>query len=60
VAGGVSGVTGVDLDKLRKGAEERLGGIVKGVDLEKLSEWSRVLSYCNGMVIDAVSKGKTS
>lgn len=30
---------GVDLDKLRKGAEERLGGLqgyVKGVDLEKL------------------------
>lgn len=32
---------GVDLDKLRKGAEERLGGLqgyVKGVDLEKLRE----------------------
>lgn len=44
-ATGVSGVTGqleqlgvkgVDLNQLRKGAEERLGGIVKGVDLEKL------------------------
>ncbi|WVQ81449.1 hypothetical protein IAT38_003573 [Cryptococcus sp. DSM 104549] len=33
---GVKGVGGVDLNKLRKGAEERLGGIVKGVDLEKL------------------------
>ncbi|KAK8843403.1 hypothetical protein IAR55_007060 [Kwoniella newhampshirensis] len=33
---GVKGVPGVDLNKLRKGAEERLGGIVKGVDLEKL------------------------
>ena len=48
---GVNGVTGqleqlgvvggVDLNRLRKGAEERLGGIVKGVDLEKLSECSR-------------------
>ncbi|WVQ75399.1 hypothetical protein IAR50_005019 [Cryptococcus sp. DSM 104548] len=49
-AEGVSGVTvqlehygvnvkdihGVDLNKLRKGAEERLGGMVKGVDLEKI------------------------
>lgn len=39
---GVQGVTeqlgGVDLGRLRKGAEERLGGIVKGVDLEKLRE----------------------
>jgi len=34
------GVGGVDLGKLRKGAEERLGGIVKGVDLEKLSLFS--------------------
>lgn len=42
---GVSGVThqldglqvgGVDLGKLRKQAEERLGGIVQGVDLDKL------------------------
>lgn len=35
------GLAGVDLDKLRKGAEERLGGLqgyVKGVDLEKLRE----------------------
>lgn len=34
---------GVDLDKLRKGAEERLGGLqgyVKGVDLEKLRKLS--------------------
>ncbi|WVW79220.1 hypothetical protein I302_101186 [Kwoniella bestiolae CBS 10118] len=38
---GVKGVTVpnvVDLNKLRKGAEERLGGIVKGVDLEKLRQ----------------------
>ncbi|WRT68946.1 uncharacterized protein IL334_005928 [Kwoniella shivajii] len=37
---GVKGVSvpGVDLNKLRKGAEERLGGIVKGVDLEKLRQ----------------------
>ena len=34
------GVGGVDLNRLRKGAEERLGGIVKGVDLEKLSEFT--------------------
>lgn len=40
--GGVTGqlehlnVKGVDLAKLRKEAEERLGGIVKNVDLEKL------------------------
>ncbi|WWD21077.1 hypothetical protein CI109_105558 [Kwoniella shandongensis] len=34
------GVKGVpDLNKLRKGAEERLGGIVKGVDLEKLRKF---------------------
>lgn len=50
---GVSGVTGqleqlavsrggVDLQKLRKEAEERLGGIVKNVDLEKLSEYPAV------------------
>ncbi|WWC91330.1 uncharacterized protein L201_006273 [Kwoniella dendrophila CBS 6074] len=31
-------VGNVDLNKLRKGAEERLGGIVKGVDLEKLRQ----------------------
>jgi len=42
--GGVTGqlehlnVKGVDLAKLRKEAEERLGGIVKNVDLEKLRE----------------------
>ncbi|OCF31385.1 hypothetical protein I316_06990 [Kwoniella heveanensis BCC8398] len=36
---GVKGVNvPVDLNKLRKGAEERLGGIVKGVDLEKLRQ----------------------
>ncbi|WVO18301.1 hypothetical protein L204_106016 [Cryptococcus depauperatus] len=35
---GVKGVPGVDLNKLRKGAEERFGGIVKGVDLEKLRQ----------------------
>ncbi|WVQ93317.1 hypothetical protein IAU59_000385 [Kwoniella sp. CBS 9459] len=36
---GVKGVgVPVDLNKLRKGAEERLGGIVKGVDLEKLRQ----------------------
>ncbi|WWC64148.1 uncharacterized protein I303_106756 [Kwoniella dejecticola CBS 10117] len=37
---GVKGVNvpNVDLNKLRKGAEERLGGIVKGVDLEKLRQ----------------------
>lgn len=35
-------VGGVDMAKLRKDAEERIGGIVKGVgnvDLEKLREW---------------------
>ncbi|ODO01649.1 hypothetical protein I350_06473 [Cryptococcus amylolentus CBS 6273] len=32
----VKNVQGVDLTKLRKGAEDRLGGIVKGVDLEKI------------------------
>jgi len=32
------GVGGVDLNKLRKGAEEKLGGMVKGVDLEKLRQ----------------------
>ena len=45
---GVSGVThqldglqvgGVDLGRLRKQAEERLGGIVQGVDLDKLREY---------------------
>ena len=38
VAGGLEQLVGkgVDLDKIRKGAEERFGGIVKGVDLEKL------------------------
>jgi hypothetical protein len=42
--GGVTGglgelnVKGVDLAKLRKEAEERFGGMVKGVDLEKLSK----------------------
>ncbi|WVR09152.1 hypothetical protein IAU60_006214 [Kwoniella sp. DSM 27419] len=35
---GVKGVPVVDLNKIRKGAEERLGGIVKGVDLEKLRQ----------------------
>jgi len=44
--GGVTGqlehlnVKGVDLAKLRKEAEERLGGIVKNVDLEKLREFT--------------------
>ncbi|OXG49092.1 hypothetical protein J010_03883 [Cryptococcus neoformans] len=32
----VKSVPGVDLSKLRKGAEERLGGFVRGVDLDKL------------------------
>lgn len=31
------GVSGIDVARLRKEAEERLGGYVKGVDLEKLS-----------------------
>jgi hypothetical protein len=40
VAGQLEGlnVKGVDLGRLRKEAEERLGGMVKGVDLEKLSK----------------------
>ena len=45
---GVGGVSeqlkGVDLNKLRQGAEQRLGGIVKGVDLERLRE---CLSFSN-------------
>jgi hypothetical protein len=46
--GGVTGqlehlnVKGVDLAKLRKEAEERFGGIVKNVDLEKLRTSTRV------------------
>lgn len=32
----VKSVPGVDLNKLRKGAEERLGGFVRGVDLDKI------------------------
>jgi hypothetical protein len=56
--GGVTGqlehlnVKGVDLAKLRKEAEERLGGIVKNVDLEKLREstipslWVRIV-FCD-------------
>ena len=35
-------VGGVDLGKWRKDAEERLGGLVKGVDLDKLREWACV------------------
>jgi hypothetical protein len=39
---GVKGMgMGVDLGSLRKGAEERLAGIAKGVDLEKLRESRR-------------------
>jgi len=41
VAGGLEQLgagVGVDLNQLRKGAGERLGGIVKGVDLEKLRQ----------------------
>ena len=48
---GVAGVSeqlkGVDLNKLRQGAEQRLGGIVKGVDLERLRE-CRAFSKCKG------------
>jgi hypothetical protein len=41
---GVKGMgMGVDLGSLRKGAEERLAGIAKGVDLEKLRESWRYL-----------------
>jgi hypothetical protein len=51
VAGGLEQLKGrgVDLDKLRKGAEERLGGLqgyVKGVDLEKLRESHGSLWRC--------------
>ena len=49
---GVAGVSeqlkGVDLNKMRQGAEQRLGGIVKGVDLERLRE-CLVFSNCRDL-----------
>jgi hypothetical protein len=55
---GVQSVTGLsqdlDLGRLRKGAEERFGGIVKGVDLEKLSESSSTIIVTS---VDVVPSG---
>lgn len=51
-------VGGVDMGKLRKDAEERIGGLVKGVgnvDLDKLREST---GTCEGTIVD--DKGTTS
>lgn len=43
----VKSVPGVDLNKLRKGAEERLGGFVRGVDLDKIRTFQIILVPTN-------------
>ena len=67
---GVAGVSeqlkGVDLNQLRKGAEERFGGMVKNVDLEKLRESDaytlrvRLISRVGGDLIKHTSSTLTS